>query len=516
MRAKRMMPPRSNSCASARRSDGILCARRTRRSRVGPLAGDVADRHRHIILTIELTGRGLACHLHGQSRHRARASPRSAICSRSRTRTRSRSCVSQRRGDHRASPRSRRDARPGGTAGACRASARTSPRRSASCVDTGGIAVSPGAAAGVSADDPRSAAPAGRRPEDGGPALSPAGHPHARRARSRRARRPHPQLKGMGARKEGADAARRSRSARSVAGPAPDAPRPTTPRPRSSAALREAAPARRSRWSGACDAAARRAATSTSSPPARRPTLMDAFTGYRLVERVLAHGDDQVERPALGRLAGRPAPGAGRVAAARRCSTSPARRPTTSHCAIAPSGAASSSTSTACSASTTARSWPARPRQGIYEALGTRVHSAGAAREPRRDRGRRSRHAAAAGRARGPARRPAHAHHGDRRPGRPSRPWRGRRATPGSSTSPSPITARRWRWPTASTSARALAHAGASPRVQRAASTASPARRHRVRHPRRRPMDLADDCLAAARLRRSPRCTRRSTRTRSR
>ena len=46
-----------------------------------------------------------------------------------------------------------------------------------------------------------------------------------------------------------------------------------------------------SRRSAACAAAARPAATSTSWPPAPPTSLMDAFTSYELVERVLAHGD---------------------------------------------------------------------------------------------------------------------------------------------------------------------------------------------------------------------------------
>ena len=86
--------------------------------------------------------------------------------------------------------RRRADARPSGSR--CRASARTSRRRSASCVDTGAIALPPGAAPGVPADGARPAAPAGRRTEDGRAALRRARHPHARGARAGGARRAHP------------------------------------------------------------------------------------------------------------------------------------------------------------------------------------------------------------------------------------------------------------------------------------------------------------------------------------
>ena len=58
--------------------------------------------------------------------------------------------------------------------------------------ETGDAAVPPRAARRVPADDPRSAAPAGRRAEDRRDALPRARHPHARRSRAGRARRPDP------------------------------------------------------------------------------------------------------------------------------------------------------------------------------------------------------------------------------------------------------------------------------------------------------------------------------------
>ena len=84
----------------------------------------------------------------------------------------------------------------------------------------------------------------------------------------------------------------------------------TTRRRRSSAYLRERAPgARRSSRSAACGAAATPAAISTSSRPARRPSLMDDFVGYPLVERVLGHGDTKSSVLIQRRLPGRPAAG---------------------------------------------------------------------------------------------------------------------------------------------------------------------------------------------------------------
>ena len=71
------------------------------------------------------------------------------------------------------------------------------------------------------------------------------------------------------------------------------------------------------------------------------PSLMDAFTGYRLVERVLARGDTKSSVLLRGGFQAdlRLVPP---TASARRCSTSPDRRPTTSRCATARCSAASS------------------------------------------------------------------------------------------------------------------------------------------------------------------------------
>ena len=93
--------------------------------------------------------------------------------------------------------------------------------------------------------------------------------------------------------------------------------------------------------SAACGAAARRAAISTSSPPAAPASLMGAFTGYKLVERILAHGETKSSVLLWGGFQAdlRLVPAR---ASAPRCSTSPARSITTSRCATAPSSTASS------------------------------------------------------------------------------------------------------------------------------------------------------------------------------
>ena len=136
--------------------------------------------------------------------------------------------------------------------------------------------------------------------------------------------------------------------------------------------------------------------------------------------------------------------------------------------------------------------------EGIYEALGLAYRAAGAAREPRRDRGGRSRtlpRLIDAPDLRGDLHMHTTATDGRADAGTMARAARGSRA---SSTSRLPITARRSRWPTASTSARALEHAARDPRAERTRRARRHHRpgRHRVRHPGRRPLDLADDCLA--------------------
>ena len=62
---------------------------------------------------------------------------------------------------------------------------------------------------------------------------------------------------------------------------------------------------------------------------------MDDFVGYPLRRARARARRHQVERAAAGRLPGRPAAGAAREPRRRACSTSPARRRTTSRCATA-------------------------------------------------------------------------------------------------------------------------------------------------------------------------------------
>ena len=214
------------------------------------------------------------------------------------------------------------------------------------------------------------------------------------------------------------------------------------------------------------------------------PSLMDAFTELPARRARPGPRRHQVERPARG-AASRPTCGSCRArASAPPCSTSPARRRTTSRCAIARSSAASSSTNTGLFRD---RRRPAgRRRDGGRHLRGARprVRPAGAAREPRRDRGRRARARCPGCQRAGPARRSAHAHDRHRRPRRRRDDGAGRAGRRARATSRSPITARRWRWPTGSTSARARSTRARSPRAERPRLDGiTRARRHRVRHP---------------------------------
>ena len=247
-------------------------------------------------------------------------------------------------------------------------------------------------------------------------------------------------------------------------------------------------PGPRSPWSAACGAAARPAAISTSSPPARPTSLMDAFTGYRQVERVLAHGDTKSSVLLWGGFQAdlRLVPATER----RRGAAVLHRLEGAQHRAARPRDPArlQAERIRALSESTTARWWRARPRRASTKRSAShtcrRSCARTAARSPRPKPARcpvssPSRICAATCTCtpRPPTAAPT--------PG----PWRAPPATPDSSTSPSPITARRSRWPTASTSARALEHA----RQIRALNGRDDldgltrARRHRVRHPARRP-----------------------------
>ena len=93
-----------------------------------------------------------------------------------------------------------------------------------------------------------------------------------------------------------------------------------------------------------------------------------------------------------------------------------------------------------------------RHRRGDLQGARPGVHRRRAARESRRDRsGRRATALPAPDRARGSPGRSAHAHHRVGRPREPRDHGARPRRRAGSSTSRSPITRSRWRWPTAST-----------------------------------------------------------------
>ena len=192
------------------------------------------------------------------------------------------------------------------------ASARISPRRSASWPRPAPAPYHQELLAGVPADDPRPAAPAGRRAEDGGAALLDAEH----LARSttwppRRATGRLRALKGMGAKKEAQilkaieerAEGRRPAPAGRHGGHGRRARRlPARATRRTSSSFRSAA----------CGAAARPAATSTSSRSAATPTLMDVVRRAPAGRARARPGRHEVERAAARRLPGRPAPGAAR------------------------------------------------------------------------------------------------------------------------------------------------------------------------------------------------------------
>ena len=161
------------------------CGRRTPRSRVGPLAG----RRRGSTSTHYINDRvhRICCHLHGQSRHRARLR-RDRRSARDQEREPVQDPrVSQRRRDDRASSRPVAALAPAERLG-LPGIGKDLAAKIGELVETGSDRLSPGAAPGVPADDPRPAAPAGRRPEDGRAAL-PRARTSARSRSSKRAAR---------------------------------------------------------------------------------------------------------------------------------------------------------------------------------------------------------------------------------------------------------------------------------------------------------------------------------------
>ena len=160
----------------------------------------------------------------------------------------------------------------------------------------------------VSADDPRPAASAGRRTEDGGDAVSRARDPHARRSRTRGAGRPHPRAARHG-REEGSADPEGARRTEAVCRPAPAARR-----------ARRGGGARR-----ATCASARRTPIIEPVGSLRRgcdtcgdldmlasgaPAVADGCVRRVPSGRARARPRrDEIERAPPGRLPGRPAPG---------------------------------------------------------------------------------------------------------------------------------------------------------------------------------------------------------------
>ena len=147
------------------------------------------------------------------------------------------------------------------------------------------------------------------------------------------------------------------------------------------------------------------------------PGLMDALVSHPHVERVLGQGDTKSSVLLRGGYQAdlRLVPPESRGAAMQYFTGSKAHNIA---CATAPSSAASSSTSTASSAWTTTAVSPARPRKGSTRRSAWTGSSRSSARTAAKSR-RRGPARCRAHHARRPARRPAHAHDGDRRQRRP-------------------------------------------------------------------------------------------------
>ena len=256
--------------------------------------------------------------------------------------------------------------------------------------------------------------------------------------------------------------------------------------------------------------------------PARPAASWTPSRATRRSSACSARGDTKSSVLLWKRISGRPAAGARRNRAAPRCSTSPARRRTTSRCASARSIAAHAERVRPVPRTRrpAKRAAPAQTEDGVSPARSD-LAPGSPTRALRENRGEID--AAAAANAlprlialgRSP-RRSAHAHDRDRRPGRHRDDGARRRATPAATTSPSPITASRWRWPTASTSARALAHAARIREINARIDGITVLAGIECDIRPDGTMDLADDCLAAARLRRRLGPLRRSTRSRRR
>ena len=304
----------------------------------------------------------------------------------------------------------------------------------------------------VSADDPRPAAPAGRRTEDRRDALSRARRPHARGSRTARCSDGRIRaLEGHG-REEGSADPQGARRAQALRRPAPAVRRARGVGGAAGVPARARARRRSSRPVGSlrrgCDTCGDLDLLATGAPA----SLMDDFVDYPLVERVLGHGDTKSSVLVQGGFQAdlRLVAAESRGAAMQYFTGSKAHNIALRDRAI---GLGFKLNEYGLFRIADDEPRRRRARGGHLRRARPRLRAAGAARNARRDRRRRGARAAAPDRARRPARRPPHAHHRDRRQGRHPDDGGRRRGRRGWSTSRSPITASRWRWPTASTSA---------------------------------------------------------------
>ena len=341
------MPPRSNSRASARSSDGMLCPANPAIAS-WPLAGrhvrgSTCELHysTDVIALIALSSELPRCPHRGQPRHRPR--PRR---DRRPSRDQEREPVqdpriSQRRGDDRAPSRSRRRASTPANGSRFPASARTSPPRSASSSRPAPSPIT------------RSCSRSSRRPSSTCCTCRASGRRRSAllyhqldirtldelEAASRDGRLRDAQ--GHGREEGGADSAR-DRGARTRRRTAAHAQRPTNGRGarrlRSAKHAPDADIAVVGSLRRGCETSGDLDILAAGAPP----SLMDAFTGYRLVERVLAHGDTKSSVLLCGRLPGRPAAGAGDERRRRAAVLHRLEERTTSRCGTARCSAASS------------------------------------------------------------------------------------------------------------------------------------------------------------------------------
>ena len=188
--------------------------------------------------------------------------------------------------------------------------------------------------AGVSADHPRPAAAPGRRAEDGGPALPLARRGQRGRAERRGAGGPAARAEGHGAEEGVADpqghrGRARARPGRHLladaAALADDIITSLVAAHPSASVLPVGSLRRGVETCGDVDLLC----TGAEGP------VMDTFVTHPRVERGARPRRHQVERACQERRPGGPAASCPPRAAARRCSTSPARRPTTSSCGTA-------------------------------------------------------------------------------------------------------------------------------------------------------------------------------------